>query len=738
MDLMKRISRFAAVFALALNCYSSSFAQQPNIILMLVDDLGYSSIDTYGGDVATPNLTDLADNGAKFNNFYSMPRCSPTRAALMTGHQNHKVGFDVLIGNGGDLIKNHVFLPELLRDNGYSTYLSGKWHLGSTDNFGSLGPVGVGNQNVDPRVRGFDHAFSFIGSNHSERNWTISDYRLLSDDQGAGNTFTAPANRYVEDNDADYNRYNSSGVFTDSGGSTPEFYQTDAIIDYSLDFLQHHRDNNPGNPFFQYIAFGAPHFPMEAPKEVVDKYATVHPDGSVTGVYEDGWDSIRSDRLQQMINKGIIPSDLVMAPRGDAYQDPLNDGGRTQVVPWDQVPAGRKPELIRNMAVYAAMVDVVDQQIGRLVADLKANDEFDNTLIMFMTDNGMNAEGETYGGSHNPQQNDPDPDPLTVTELENLGTAIGPDHTVGTAWATLGASPYRNYKHFTHEGGIKSPLIVSWPDGLDPSLDPNDTIYANQNNDLMHVTDVMPTILDILDIDLPDSYTAVNGSTYDVVDFNPTTESWKELLTNGTSLGEREFGIEHENNRMYRKGDWKIVSSNYAGNDGDPNTPDNTIATGESPTLIAANEWELYNLADDPTELNNLAGDPNHSAIFSELLAKYDLWAFQTTVNDTLANANSDFNFDGLQNETDVQLFVDNWLQSHTGGGNIFSYMLGDRNFDGINDISDWALIRGDFASAGLSALLSGVSFQQVPEPSSGLIVVAGLVSLLSLRKRER
>ncbi|MCA9240056.1 MAG: sulfatase-like hydrolase/transferase [Planctomycetales bacterium] len=708
---------------------------RPNIILLLADDLGFSSIDTYGGDVETPNLDDLAASGAKFNNYYVQPRCSPTRAALMTGHQNHKVGFSVLIGDNGRLTQNHVFLPELLGDNGYDTYLSGKWHLGATDNFGSLGPV-PGNSNVDPRVRGFDHAFTFIGSGHSERNWAIGDYRLLSDDQGPGAAFTAPGDRYVQDTNGDYNRYNTAGVFTDSGAATPEFYQTDAIMDYTLDFLAHHRAKNAANgtsnPFFQYVAFGAPHFPIEAPQEVVNKYATVNPDGSVTGQYAGGWDAVRSDRLQQMIAKGVIPSDLVLSPRGDAYLSPGNDGGKVQLIPWADVPADRKPTLIRAMEVYAAMVDVVDQQVGRLVSDLKANGEFDNTLILFMTDNGANPEGDVYGLGDNPQEDDPPPGPLTVTQLELMGTAVDPltsDQRAGTGWANVEVTPFRNYKHFEHEGGIKSPLIVSWPDGLAPSLTSSSTDYADGNNDLMHVTDVMPTLLDLLGIELPDQYTALNGAAYGVVDFNRTTVSWADLLTSGTPLGEREFGSMHENNRMYRKGDWKIVSSNYAGNDGDDSTANNTTATGESPVLIAANEWELYNLADDPSELHNLAGDPAHQAIFNELLTKYSLWAFETNVNSSLPNATSDFNFDGQQDAEDLALFINNWLRLHPGGGNIDSYMLGDRNSDGVNDLADWVLIRQDFLAAGQGALLARVSLA-APEPCAATMAAFSVATL--------
>ncbi|MCA9260379.1 MAG: sulfatase-like hydrolase/transferase, partial [Planctomycetales bacterium] len=422
----------------------------------------------------------------------------------------------------------------------------------------------------------------------------------------------------------------------------------------------------------------------------------------------------------------------------DAYAEPGNDGGRTQVIPWDQVPAGRKPELIRNMAVYAAMVDVVDQNIGRIVADLKAHGEYDDTLILFMTDNGMNPEGETYGGGENPQQDDPNSNPLSVAQLENLGSAIGTNHQLGTGWANVGNSPYRNYKHFTHEGGVKSPLIVSWPNGLDASLVGPRSSYLDGLNDVMHVTDVMPTILDIIGAELPVSYTALNGDEYDVEPFNHTTESWKDLLVNGVSLGEREFGIEHEGNRLYRAGPWKIVSSNFAGNDGDESTPNNTIAVGETPTLIAANEWELYNLDDDPTELHNLARDPQYQAILDQLTAKYAVWAFETNVNASLPNATSDFNFDGQLDAADVQLFVDHWLQVHGPVGNIDSFRLGDRNFDGRNDLEDWMLIRQDFLNSGAEASLQNVRLGNLTVPEPSALVCAGAALAWAAVQRRR
>ena len=677
--------------------FASANAQpEPNVLIILTDDLGYSDIGSYGGEIDTPTLDQIAAEGVRFTNFNVAPRCSPTRAALLTGHQNHKLGFDVLIGDGGQLRQNHVFLPELLRDNGYHTYLSGKWHLGGTGNFGTNGVI-PGNDSVDPRVRGFDHAFTFNGSGHSADNWNPSAYRLLS---------TASANNPAIA-ERTYQAHPGSTQYIQ--GTT--FYQTDAIGDYTLDFLQHHRNRNAANdttnPFFSYMAFGAPHFPVQAPKELVDSYVSR---------YSSGWDAVRADRLQRMIDLEIVDSDLLLPPRSDVPQtksspntNPKSAEPTHQIRAWDSLSADRQTDLVRRMAAYAAMVDLVDQNIGRVVDDLQANGELDNTIIIFMSDNGGDAEWHEFGR----RDNEP---ARTGQDLLDMGTNADGLETVfyGSGWANVSNTPFVNYKHYTHEGGVNSPFIVRWGDGLDSDL------VGGLVDDHLTVNDIMPTLLSIVGIDLPEQYTAQNGQTYDVEPFHSTLVSFDQLLTDGVTIDQREFGIEHEGNRAYQIGEWKLVSSNFA-----------------SPTRgTAANEWELYNLADDPLEQINLADEPAHQPIFNELVTKYALWAFETNVNNSLDTAQSDFNFDGVQDAVDLQLFINYWLTVHADGGGIDSYKLGDRNFDGINDLADWALIRLDFAAAGASALLSSVSLSGalVPEPTTLVLSIAVITTTASVR----
>ena len=678
--------------AIGLCTGNASGQSDPNILIILADDLGYSDIGAYGGEIDTPNLDALANDGVKFTNFNVAPRCSPTRAALMTGHQNQKVGFNVLIGNNQQLNQNHVFLPEVLQANGYHTYMSGKWHLGNTSNFGDNGSI-PGTDGIDPRVRGFDHVFTYNGSNHSADTWDPSLYRLLST-ASTGNP--AVAERTYQSNPG-------STAYTQ--GTT--FYQSDAIADYTLDFLQHHRDRNTANntdsPFFSYMAFGAPHFPVQAPQEVVEQYISR---------YEAGWDAVRADRLERMIDLGIVDSDLVLSERSDVPQTKTNvntNPGSAEAVhqirAWDTLDPTRQADLVRRMATYAAMVDVLDQNVGRVLADLEANNELDNTIVMFMSDNGGDAEWHEFGKRDNEVAR-------TGDDLLEMGTnadTVG-DVFVGSGWANVSNTPFVNYKHYTHEGGVNSPFIVHWGDGLDPNM------VGTIAEDQLTVNDIMPTLLSVLDLELPDEWTSQNGDTYSVSPFNPTLVSFDQLLTDGVSVGEREFGIEHEGNRAYQKGEWKLVSANF-----------------DSPTRgTSANEWELYNLADDPLEQNNLANDPFSQAIFNELVTKYDLWAFQTNVSSSFANANSDFNFDGVLNEQDIQLFLDNWLKNHAEAG-IDSYMQGDRNFDGVTNLADWVLIRQDFMAAGAGAYLSAIGSgnSAVPEPTTavlGLLAAFGLL----------
>ena len=313
------LSLFAVTFVAVAS--PASAADRPNILVIMADDLGYADISPFGGEMSTPSLASMAENGVRMGNFYVAPRCSNSRASLLTGLQSHVVGLPNLAGDGTQLPKNHTFMPEVLQASGYHTYMAGKWHLGNTQNFGSL-PDGYVR---DPRVRGFDH-YWVSTEGHSQDNFQGS-YRLLSDEI-TQRTYT-----------------------TSSGNGQPgTFYQPDAIGDYTLDFLAHSRQKNAtegtNDPFFTYVAFRSPHFPLQARDEWVDP---------LVSRYASGWDQLRDDRLTQMKASGLINENVQLTPRGDV---PNTGHGEAlhQIRAWDSLPADRQADLTHRMAIYAAMV----------------------------------------------------------------------------------------------------------------------------------------------------------------------------------------------------------------------------------------------------------------------------------------------------------------------------------------------------------------------------------------------
>ncbi|KZN22603.1 hypothetical protein A4G99_19260 [Haladaptatus sp. R4] len=409
-----------------------------------------------------------------------------------------------------------------------------------------------------PRVRGFDHSFRFTG--YAESPWdpdtcllshSSDTYRLLSD--------AVEERSYQHDpKSTEYEQ-----------GET--FYQTDAITDYAIDFLEYDRsqDESEGRqPFFLYLAYGAPHFPLAAPQSLIEEYVET---------YEAGWDVIREDRLQRMIERGVVPDDIVLPPRSDVPA--REDWDTHQVRAWDSLSAERQTDLARRMAVFAAMVEMIDRNVGRILDDLVEHGQRENTIVLFMSDNGACYEWHEFGHGA-------DDGPRSDESLADMGTAAADQGLkYGAGWSTAGSTPYRLYKHFGHEGGVRSPLVVDWS-GLADDL--RDGIVKSVGSS----RDFVPTFLDLLDIDLPDSWTAANGNSYQVADLDETSESLADLLTEGEPSGDRDIAWEHEGNAAYRNGPWKLVGKNFGGTDGVP-----------------AHQWELYDLSTDPTETTDLAGD---------------------------------------------------------------------------------------------------------------------------------
>ncbi|BCM91677.1 arylsulfatase [Abditibacteriota bacterium] len=505
-------------------------AGRPNVLLILADDLGWSDLSCYGGEIKTPNIDALAANGLKFTQCYNSARCSPSRASLLTGLAPHQAGFPNLSGT----LSNHsVTLAEVLDTAGYSTSMVGKWHL---------------NERNTPVDRGFQEYYGMLGGFNSY--WQENPFYTRLPAEHSKHAY-----------------------------KPGEFYSTNAFADYSIDFITQ-AERTPNKPWFQYLAFNAPHFPLHAPEKDIEKYEPI---------YAQGWDKIRAGRLARQKQLGLVPKNLTLTPRSVVPKNWVNvqTGWADKDNPaWDSLPTDRRADLARRMAVYAAAVDKMDQSVGRVVTYLKKTNQYDNTLIFFLSDNGACAEWDPYGFDQN---SGPKNILHTGDDLKKVGS---PDSYVsyGSGWANTCNTPWRLYKHYAHEGGIRTPLIVHWPKGLK-------TKPGSMTTQPAMVADFMPTLVQICGGTYP---TERNG-----LSIMPTQGASLLPIINGGKIAPRNLYMEHEGNRMVREGDWKLVD-------------------------LEGKPWELYNVADDPTEMHDLAvADPKR---VEKLSADWEIWAENSNV----------------------------------------------------------------------------------------------------------
>ncbi len=496
----------------------------PNIILIMADDMGFSDIGCYGGEIKTPNLDCLAQSGVRYSQFYNAARCCPTRASLLTGVYPHQAGIGWMTNaNMGtpayqdDLSKNVATIAEVLRTANYTTYMTGKWHVSnSRKDHGNV---------IDnwPTQRGFDRYFGIV--------------------QGAGHYFKLPV-------------YSGNKKYP----SPDNFFLTHAISDSSALFIDEHFSNQPKKPMFMYVAYTAPHWPLHALKEDIEKYK---------GVYDEGWDVIREKRLKKQYEVGLWEKEVRMSPRDE------------RVPAWETLSQEKKDEFALRMAIYAAQVDEIDQGIGRIVKKLEEKGQLDNTLIFFLADNGGCAEFISSGKSKD----------LT-------GDLADTWESYRINWANVSDTPFREYKHWTHEGGIRSPLVVHWPAGIDRSLK-NSFIRENA-----HLTDIMATCVDVAGADFP---AQLNG--LDIVPMEGTS-----LVPHFSKQSNHRSPIfwEHEANIAMRDGDWKLVAK-----------------TAENAEFDTAS-LELYNIREDPTELNNLT--VSHTGKRDSMYKVWEAWATRVGV----------------------------------------------------------------------------------------------------------
>ncbi|MHC4720899.1 MAG: sulfatase-like hydrolase/transferase [Planctomycetota bacterium] len=485
---------------------------RPNIVVIMADDMGYSDIGCYGGEISTPNLDRLAANGLRFTQFYNTARCCPTRASLLTGLYAHQAGMGWMTAANlghesyrGDLNNRCVTIAEVLGGAGYSTYMSGKWHVTYDKYFD-------GPKHSWPCQRGFDR---FYGTLSGGGNYF--DPRALTRDN---TRIKAPAEGY---------------------------YYTDAISDNAVKFIKEHDLSKGDEPYFLYVAYTSPHWPLHAKPHDIERYR---------GKYIKGWDALRAERHKRMIEMGLVEREWEITPRDE------------KVRMWEDVEAGRKELWDLRMAVYAAQIDCMDQGIGRIVSTVAKTGNLNNTLIMFLSDNGGCAEGISR----------------KEKDIKLLGTGDSFE-SYRINWANASNTPFRLYKHWVHEGGIATPLVVHWPAQIKRG--------GQLRHQVGHVIDLMATCVDVAGAKYPSKYkgkkiTPMEGkSLVPVFDDEPI---------------EREaIYWEHEGNRAIRVGKWKLVAKGVEG------------------------KWELYDLEADRTELNDLAG--RYPARTKEMGAMWDSWA---------------------------------------------------------------------------------------------------------------
>ena len=534
-----RVTLFLLVF-----CPTLRGAERPNILLVLADDLGYSDIGCYGGEISTPNLDRLAGGGVRFRQFYNNTRCCPTRAALLTGVYPHQAGVGAmgadwnLRGYRGRLVEEVVTIPEVLRASGYHTFMTGKWHLSKKPD--QHGPNG----------RGFERFYGIL--------------------------------------DGMANFFRPEGLMEDGKPITDlpaDYYFTDAIADKTIQYVGEHLAAKPDAPFFGYVAFTAPHWPLHAKPADIEKYRNS---------YKAGWDVLRARRLKRMKELGLLPPNTEVAPRSPAYSG-HGQGVKDTDEPtpaWDTLDGRTQDDMTLRMSVYAAMVDSMDQNICRIVKALEAAGQLDNTLILFTSDNGGCAEETIHGFDGGPFWMRRRKREAGQEIVKGTIGAADSYSAYGMCWANASNTPFRMYKHFTHEGGIIAPMIVHWPKGF--------AAKGETRGQVGHIIDVMATCADVARATYPRQRQG-----YDIV---PTegVSLFNALRDGGAKLqrGNPLFW-EHEGNKAVRDGDWKLVMRH-----GKP--------------------WELFDLSNDPVELHDLASlQPQR---VKDLAEKYDAWAARAFV----------------------------------------------------------------------------------------------------------
>ncbi|KNF09550.1 arylsulfatase [Gottschalkia purinilytica] len=497
-----------------------------NVVYIVLDDMGFSHLGCFGSNISTPNIDSLAENGLIYNNFHTTALCSPTRSCLLSGANHHAVGMSVVseIDTGfpnarGRVDKRYGLLSEILKENGYSTFALGKWHL-------TPGKQQTGDGDFEhwPLRRGFDRFYGFLPGMTNQWNPDL-----------------------VEDN----HRIRQPKKAEDG------YHLTEDITDKAIKYIANQKSNSPNKPFFLYLAYGAMHSPHHAPKKFIDRYK---------GKFDEGWDVIRERWFNNQKKIGIIPKSTKLTDRNEL------------VSPWDSLTEDKKKYYARHMEVYAGFLEHTDYHIGRVISYLKEIDEFENTIIVFLSDNGASAEGGEHGqfNVYKSYLGHIDEDILQedLDRIDDLGSPKA-FNCYPAGWGHAGNTPFKWYKSFVHAGGVKDPLIIHYPSGISDK--------GGIRNQYHHVTDVTPTVLDVLGIEKPISINGVYQLPMHGVSLKYTFDNEDAKTKKDVQYYEM-FG----NRAIYSKG-WKAVARHIEGEN------------------IEDDVWELYNVEEDYSEYNNLA-----------------------------------------------------------------------------------------------------------------------------------
>ena len=522
------------VMTLTMSCFGQEMVKRPNVILILADDMGYSDIGCYGGEMRTPNLDRLAQEGIRFTQFYNTARSCPSRASLLTGlhpaqtgigHMTHKV----YQGKNyqGYLNDECVTLAEVVSDAGYSTAISGKWHVGTEEE-------------AWPFHRGFQQVYAI-------HNWVDSYWRVL------------PGCEVYQQDTVVQPAVGRDRVLKTGDGR--DWYTTDVFTDKAIEQIERSLDEDPDKPFFTYLAYNAPHWPLEAPDSIIAKYV---------GRYDAGWKDLIESKTARMKELGIIDRSTRIA-----WQKMLD---------WDQLSEDDRENSSFRRAIYAAQIEVLDYNIGRVIQFLKDKGIYDDTIIMFLSDNGCSAEPESedlgYSWENNRKSN--------YGEWKRNSGRAGASQ--GKMWAIASNAPFRYYKRFTHEGGLSTPFIISYPAAMrTPGAIVSTPCY---------LPDVMATFLDFAHAGYPD-------------DARIHRCEGRSLMpaVYGRRLKEHKVMCwEHEGHGAIRMGDWKLVTAN----------------------IYKDTSWELYDLSKDRSETTNRAADKPDKV--KEMLDIWKQWASDTGV----------------------------------------------------------------------------------------------------------